>query len=174
MKVVSEASDKIYHLQAYPEFKTDFYYDTSTNEFSKVKPATGKYSFEAVMEEGQTIQMEDQLTEDVIAPPVITKCEYVKAQSNAVLLWEALTGADVFVVKLYENNTLIFLTTAIDAKSYSGINFNATSQGWSKDFTPKAGTTYRVIVSAFKYESVANSYDIQASSITESTLLWAE
>lgn len=167
----ANASEKSYQLKAYPGFKTDFYYDTPVAELSKVKPATGNYHFEARFETGEIDIDDDVLGPEVLFPPKVKSCNYDTAQKQALLEWEKVNGADVYVFKLYKQDTLVFLSAAIPA-TYIKASFSETSPGWGKNFTPKTGTPFKLKLSAFKYEPGGDNFNVQASTSTDTQLIW--
>lgn len=162
-----------YHLQSYPGFKTDFYYDTPESELTAVMPATGNYHFAANFENGKTDVADDVLSADFLIPPVIKECSYNTTTQKATIEWESVTGADLFVIKLYEDDELVFLSPAIDPK-ITEVEFSGTNSSWGKDYTPTAGTVFKARISAFKYETGGDSYNVQASTFADENLLWGE
>ncbi|MDX9881567.1 MAG: hypothetical protein RBS73_05835 [Prolixibacteraceae bacterium] len=162
-----------YHLEAYPGFKTDFYYDTPEDELSTEKPVTGTYHFTATFESGEVLTDDDVLATDVLIPPVIKTSDYDVTNSKAVVEWETVTGADLYVIKLYDDDELVFLSPAIDP-NYKKVEFTSGSSSWGQEYVPVAGTSFKLVLSAFKYETNGDSYNVQASTSNESTLIWGE
>ena len=162
-----------YHLQEYPGFKTDFYYDTPESELSTEKPAPGNYHFTASFENGKTNEADDYLAADFLVPPVITSCSYDVSSEKATIEWETVTGADLYVIKLYEGDELVLLSPAIDP-SVTKVEFNAASSSWGQNYTPATGTNFVARLSAFKYEAGGDSYNVQASTFADDNLLWGE
>lgn len=162
-----------YHLQAYPGFKTDFYYDTPELELSTEKPATGNYHFITNFESGKTDVADDYLSADFLVPPVIKECSYDVSTQKATIEWENVTGADLFVIKLYEGDELVFLSPALDP-TVTKVDFTGTGSSWGQDYTPTEGTNFVARVSAFKYEAGGDSYNVQASTFADESLFWGQ
>lgn len=160
-----------YHLQGYPGFKTDFYYDTPEAELSTEMPATGNYHFVANFENGKTDIDDDILSADFLVPPVIKECSFDATKNKAVIEWEKVTGADLYVIKLYDGDDLVFLSPALDP-SLTKVDFGGTGTSWGQNYTPDAGTNFKMRFSAFKYEAGGDSYNVQASTFSDATLLW--
>lgn len=164
-------NENSYSLQSYPGFKTDFYYDTPASQLSKQKPATGNYHFEARFETGEYHTDDDILGSEVLFPPKVETCSYDATKKQALIEWKTVTGADVYVVKLYKQDTLVFLSAAIPPE-YKKVAFDANSSSWGKDFIPKAGTNFQARISAFKYEAGGDNFNVQASTSSDATLIW--
>lgn len=162
-----------YHLQAYPGFKTDFYYDTPESELSTEKPVTGNYHFTANFENGKTNEADDNLSADFLIPPVIKECSYDVSSKKATIEWEAVASADLYVIKLYEDDELVLLSPALDP-TVTKVEFTGTSSSWGQDYTPAEGTNFVARVSAFKYETGGDSYNVQASTSSDDNLLWGQ
>ncbi len=169
----NNAPGTTYNLAAYPGFKTDFFYDTPEEDLSTEKPATGTYHFTATFESGEVLTDDDVLTADVLIPPVIKKCEYDVTNSKAVIEWDAVAEADLYVVKLYDDDELVFLSPAIDP-TYKKVDFTSNSGSWGQGYQPTTGTNFRMVLSAFKYETGGDNYNVQASTSNESTLEWGQ
>lgn len=162
-----------YHLQAYPNFKTDFYYDTPELDLSTEKPVTGNYHFIANFESGKTDVTDDNLTADYLIPPVIKECSYDISTQKATIEWEAVAGTDLYVIKLYDDDELVLLSPALDP-TVTKVEFTGTSTSWGQDYTPTEGTNFVARVSAFKYETGGDSYNVQASTFADDNLFWGQ
>ena len=162
-----------HHLVAYQGFKTDFYYDTPEAELSTEKPTTGNYHFTAVFESGEVLETDDVLLNTVLYPPVIKECTYDVISSKAIIEWETATGADIYVIKLYDGDDLVFLSPALGSATKK-VDFSANSSSWGQNYQPASGTSFKVVLSAFKYEPGGDSYNVQASTSSASTLVWGQ
>lgn len=162
-----------YHLAAYPGFKTDFYYDTPEAELSAEKPTTGNYHFTAVFESGEVLETDDVLHSTILYPPVIKECSYDVVSAKATVEWETVTGADIYVIKLYDGDDLVFLSPALGSATKK-VDFSGSSSSWGQNYQPGNGANFRMVLSAFKYEPGGDSYNVQASTNNESILVWGE
>ena len=171
--VTVNTSGATYNLAAYPGFKTDFYYDTPKNELTTEKPAAGNYHFRAVFESGEILETEDNLYSDVLFPPKFKECKFDVANSKAIIEWEAVANADLYVIRFYDDDELVFLSSAIDP-AYKKMELNANGYGWGEDYTPETGTNFKVMLIAYKYETGGDDFNVQASTSNTTTLTWGQ
>jgi hypothetical protein len=148
----------------------DYYYETDEDEFTPEPPAPGNYNFSFTFTSSETGTDVDELTEDVLLPATITKCEYNEAESRIEMTWDAVDDADFLVIYL-ENaaGELIYISEALRGTTTSH-NISSTTSHWYQ--TPDVGETYTAIVGAFMYETVAVDLNIQAKSIATATVVW--
>lgn len=171
--VNSTGSKTTYTLKSNQGYKTNFYYETPDAAFTAVKPAATTFNFSAVFENGTTQVFQDVLSDKVLALPVFEKCEYNTTKRQLDVSWTAVTDADSYAISIWEGATLVFGSTELanTVKSYS---VSANGGGWAAGFTPVNGKTYTVRLLAFLYEPQGSAYNVQATSVSETTMIWGE
>jgi len=171
--VSTAESGKTYTLKSNQGYKTNFYLETPDTEFTTTKPAAATFNFSAVFENNATQEFQDVLSDKTLSLPVIEKCEYNTTKNQLEITWAALTDADSYAINIMDGTTGVFgsVELANTAKEYA---ISANESGWASGFTPANGKTYKVKVLAFLYESSGNSYNVQASSVSETTVTWGE
>lgn len=171
--VSTAAPEKTYTLKANQNYKTNFYYETPDAEFTATKPAATTFNFSAIFENGATHEFQDILTDKSLEVPVIEKCEYSATNHRLDINWAALTNADSYAINILDGSTTVFgsLELANSVKSYS---ISGNGGGWASGFTPVSGKTYKVKILAFLYEPNGTSYNVQASSVAETTVVWGD
>jgi hypothetical protein len=165
------APEKTYSLKSNQNYSTNFYFETPDAEFTTTKPVAATYNFSAVFGNGSANEFQDVLTDKALAVPVIEKCEFNSTKGMLDISWAALTDADSYAINILDGSTVVFgsIELANTIKSYS---ISANGGGWLNGFTPVAGKTYKVKLLAFLYEPLGSSYNVQATSFSESTAVW--
>lgn len=171
--VSTVAPEKTYTLKAYQNYKTNFYYETPDAEFTATKPAATTFNFSAIFENGVTHEFQDILTDKFLDVPVIEKCEYSTTNHKLDINWATLTNADSYAINILDGSTTVFgsLEQPNTVKSYS---ISENGGGWASGFTPISGKTYKVKILAFLYEPNGTSYNVQATSVAETTVVWGD
>lgn len=162
---------KIYTLSANQGYATNFYYETPDDEFTATKPASGTYTFSAVFGNGATQVFTDVLTDNVISVPVLTKCEYSATNHRLEINWNLIPNANGYAVNLFDGTNVVFSSTAL-ADNIKAYALNATGSGWASGFTPVAGKAYKVRVLGFLFEPNGDAYNVQATSLADTTAVW--
>ncbi len=170
---VTNGEGTVYNLKAYPGYETDFYYDTPTGELSMGKPVTGTYHFTATFKSGEVLETDDVLSSSILYPPVIKDCSYDVAKSKVFLEWEDVTDADLYVIKIYKDDTRVFLSPAFSVTTPK-VEFDANSSYWENSYEPVTGDNLKLVLSAFMYETGGGGYDVQASTSSETSFVWGE
>ncbi len=162
-------------LAANGTYTYNFFKEPSDSEYSKTVPEATTYTFNGVFESGTTFESQDILTSNALAPVTFEKCQYNTTDSYAELSWTALANADSYAVYVVtKSGEVVFKSSELSNTVLTG-TLSASASGWSSGF-PKSGDTYTVKIYAFAYEdsSNMNSYQLQATSISEATLVWGE
>ncbi len=167
----NSVADHTYTLKSNQGYKTNFYYETTGAEFTATKPDAATYKFSAVFENGTTDEFEDILTDKVLAPPTVTKCEYNATKHMLETTWTALTNADSYAINIFDGSTAVFGSTEL-ANTVKTYSVSASGAGWASGFTPESGKTYTVRLYAFLYEPNGDSYNVQATSFAEMSAQW--
>lgn len=170
---VENENAKTYSLKVNQGYKTTFYYDTPDADFITVQPSAATYDFSAVFENGATDQFQDILTDKFLPLPIFNKTEYNSTDGLFEIKWDQVPEADSYSIHILDGSTLVFgsLELANTVNSYS---INANGGGWASGFTPQNGSTYTVRLFAYLYEPGGNTYNLQASAMTETPIIWGE
>jgi hypothetical protein len=150
-----------------------FYKEPSDSDFSTTKPSSAIYTFDTVMESGNSYTSYDQLTATILEPPTIEKCQYNSSYSYIEITWDALTNADRYaVIALDSSGTQVFQSSLLVSSTVSGYISQSTST-WSSGH-PATGKIYTIRVIAYKYEDSNNpsTYNVQSTSYSEATVTW--
>ena len=163
--------EKIYTLKSNQGFTTNFFYQTPDNEFTTTVPEASTYTFTFTFANGVSNSFQNLLSNKGLAPPNIEKCEYVASLSSIEVTWTLLIDADSYAINIWDGPTLVFASSElIKTKNYYSIL--GSGNGWANGFTPQNGKTYTVRLLAFLYEPNGGSYNMQATSMTETPVVW--
>lgn len=162
---------KTYTLAANQGYATNFYYETPDAEFTTTKPVSGTYTFSAVFENGTTQEFTDELTDHVINLPVLTKCEYSAPDHRLEVNWNLIQDADGYAINLFDGTNVIFSSAAL-ADNIKAYAVSASGSGWANGFSPESGKAYKVRVLGFLFEPNGDTYNVQATSVTDTTAVW--
>jgi len=165
------APEKTISLKSNQNYKTNFYFETPDADFTTTKPVAATYNFSAVFENGSLNEFQDVLTDKALGVPVIEKSEFNTTKGMLDVSWAALTDADSYAINILDGSTVVFGSVEL-AKTVKAYSISANGGGWLNGFTPVAGKTYKVKLLAFLYEPLGSSYNVQATSETESTVIW--
>lgn len=170
---VASSSDasKTYTLSANQGYKTSFYYETPDAEFSSQTPSAATYTFSAVFENGSTATFQDVLSDKVLTVPTIENLEYDSVKNTLKVSWTKIANADSYAISILDGQTVVFGSTEL-ASSLTSYTISATGGGWAVSSPPVKGKTYTIKLFAFLYESGANSYNVQATALTEAPAIW--
>lgn len=141
-------------------------------EYSATKPQAATYTYNAVFDDGLTSEYKDIQTSDVLDPVTFEKCLYNTTNSYAEFKWTALTNANTYVIQLInETGTIVFNSSELLSTVTSG-TLSSTAGGWNSGY-PKNGEIYTVRIYALEYEDASGAnYQMQATSISDSTITW--
>ena len=173
VKAVSSADTaKIYTLKSNEGYKSSFYLETPDAEFTATKPVASTFNFSAIFENGARQAFDDILSDKALLPASIDTCEYNTKKHLLRVTWTPVTDAQGYAINIFDGSTLIFGSQELvsTAKAYS---VSTNGNGWASGLPPVSGKTYTVKLFAYLYESVPKaSYNIQAISIAEKTVVW--
>jgi hypothetical protein len=157
-------------LVSYRGAAYEYYHETDRNEFTTEPPAQGNYNFSFKFTTTEEDTDVDVLTDDVLVPATITKCEYDATDSRVEVEWEKVEDADYIVVYLEDPaGNLIYISSSLSGTKVS-YEISESTIHWYD--TPDNGVTYTLIIGAFMYESVAADLNIQAKSVATATVVW--
>lgn len=141
-------------------------------EYSTTKPVAATYTFNAVFDNGGTFEYKDVQTSNVLAPVTFEKCLYNTSNANAELSWTAQINASSYVIQfINETGVVVFNSSELSNTITSG-TLSASAGGWASGY-PKNGDIYTVRIYAFEYENASTAnYQLQASSISDTPIVW--
>jgi hypothetical protein len=174
VKATSSAdATKTYTLKENQGYKTNFAYEVPDAEFTTTKPVASTINFSAVFENGVTDEFTDELTASVLSVPVLNDPTYDATTTELTATWASVTDADSYAINIMDGSTMVFgsLELANTIKSYT---LSSTSSGWVTGVTPVVGKTYTVRLNAYLYEPSGNTYNMQAVSIAEKSIVWGQ
>lgn len=164
-----------YPLASYLNYKQDFVWETPVSQFTKTLPATGEYVFNAVFSDGKTLMFNDILTSDIIAPPKIRSCAWVKQNARVEVQWDKVQRADIYNVKLLDQSGNILFVSPAFTNATTSYYFAADTQGWqSSTSVPAEGQTVKVEVTSYLLEAQNETNDLQCIAKSRSEIIWGK
>lgn len=163
-------SGQLYTLKSNKGYTTSFYYEAPDAEFTATRPTASTFKFSAIFENGATDEFEDEVSDKVLAVPVIEKTEYNSINQELGVYWTLVTDANSYAINIFDGTNLVYSSVVLaNTVKYYAVGF---SNGWISGNTPITGKKYTVRLLAFLYESNFNSYNIQAVSMAEKEITW--
>lgn len=165
---------KTYTLVTVSSSNIQFVYKAVAADFATEVPTAGDYTFTVTDKTDAKVTLTDKLTAVTLNIGQIS--EGAVASGKVTLKWGVVTGADGYIVKLYNQaNTLLYVSTAL-ATTATTLTFANTDNGWLSTTKGEAGKTYTVSLEAFKYESGAlaseKGYNVEIISIASKSITW--
>jgi hypothetical protein len=164
---------KNYTLKINQDHKTSFYYETPDADFTTTKPTATVINFSAVFENGATDEFQDELSDKVLDVPSIDKTEYNSTKEELGIFWTSVAGADSYNINILEDSKLVYGSPEL-ANTVKYFAVTSVGNGWITGYKPVAGKSYTIRLRAFLYEPKGNSYNIQAVSLGEKTIVWGK
>lgn len=163
-------ADQVYTLKSNQGYKTSFYYETPDAEYTATRPTASTFKFTATFENGATDEFEDEVTDKVLAVPVIEKTEYKSTDQELGVYWASVVDANSYAINIFDGSKLVYSSPElVNTVKYFPVGF---SSGWVSGTTPVDGKEYTVRLLAFLYETNGDSYNIQAVSMAEKKITW--
>lgn len=165
-----------FELETVPDNALTYAKEPDSTDYQAQMPVTGDYLFEAVSEEGITVQQTDLMEPANLDIPEITTADYQGGNSTMEVKWETVSGANGYVVKIVDlQGKTIFMSYGVSADSNS-FTVNQDQGQWIG--TTYNGEDYLVQVQAYAYDSDANEenfmYNIKEVSIGEFPIVWGQ
>jgi hypothetical protein len=174
VKATSSAdATKTYTLKENQGYKTNFAFEAPDAEFTTIKPVASTFNFSAVFENGVTNEFQDNLTDKVLAVPVIDKLVYDATTTELTTTWASLTDADSYAINILDGSTMVFGSLEL-VNTIKSFTLSSTSSGWITGVTPVVGKTYTLRLNAYLYEPNGNTYNMQAVSMAEKPIVWGK
>lgn len=164
-------TSKTYTLAANQGYKTSFYYESPDAEFSPELPQATDYIFTAQFENGTAQTFSDVLTDEVLAVPTIIKMEYDSVKNILTVNWNEVPNADSYAINITDGQTVLFSSVELP-KTVKYFSISPSGSGWNMSTPPVSGKTYTLKLYAFLYETTANAYNVQCTSVAETSLVW--
>ncbi|TKG94682.1 hypothetical protein EYV94_12110 [Puteibacter caeruleilacunae] len=163
-------------LEKFYENTTAFWNKTKAEQYVEDIPAVGNYTFKGTNVGQEQLTSVDELTDDEIDLPVITRAEYDGTSSMMELEWDKVADADAYNIKMVdEDGDIVFNGPALNDKA-EDYAFGLTSSGWTKPTKAENGKTYTIHLRAYLFDDEATnanwSYNIQCISITTQEVVW--
>ncbi|MDA3928890.1 MAG: hypothetical protein PF541_08005 [Prolixibacteraceae bacterium] len=156
-------------------FDSKYTFKLQTNETSIFEelPESGEYFFDVTFTDGEYSQVADFLTTNYIDPPKISKLEWNESDEKLIVEWEKIDNANLYSVMLLdENKSIVYETELLDA-SYSSKWITKNTYGWNNSTIPIENKNYTVAVSAYLFEPVVSTFDIQCIAINKlNSFVW--
>jgi len=169
----SDEDSPVFTLSKLGENARSFASTPTIGDYSTDDIVNGDYEFNLISTESDSLKVTDELLEDRIAPIELTKFEYDDENHEIDMTWNTVENRDIYHVTI---------ATEIDGRIvYSSERLNEnklllkeTSLGWDPTYTMKAGTSYTVSVSAYKFENSnqQSGYHINQESVEYREIEW--
>jgi hypothetical protein len=145
-----------------------FIHDPDFVEYTTSKPIRAKYIYNVVFENGEQFETFDILDSASLRPVVIKECKFDQEEGKLIIDWEENSLADQYIVNLEnEKNEIVFQCDAMSAnQTYLCIYLS--SYGWLANKQPSGGEKFKVVITAYQYETVPSVFDLQSISVSES------
>jgi hypothetical protein len=167
----SSDASKTYTLGANQGYKSSFYYEAPDADYSTQPPSAATYTFSAVFENGTSATFQDILSDKVLPVPTIEKLEYDSVKNSLKVTWTKIANADSYALSILDGQKIVFGSNEL-ANSQTSYTINGSASGWASSSPPVTGKTYTIKLFAFLYESGVNTYNVQATALTEASAIW--
>jgi hypothetical protein len=169
--VSSLAPEKTFNLNSFQSYKSNFYYETPDASYTTTPPAASTYNFSATFENGVSDTFQDELTDKILALPVIDTCLYYSTRHALRLTWGKVTDAFSYSINILDGEKVVFGSVEL-SNTVQSFAISASGGGWLSGFTPENGKTYTVRINAFLFETQNDAYNVQAISVSDTTAVW--
>jgi len=170
--VNNAVADVFYTLKSNQGYKTNFYYETPSAEFTTTRPKASSFRFSAVFENGATDEFLDEVSEKVLTLPVIDKTEYNSTDQELGVYWTSVVDANSYAINIFDGSNLVYSSPELaNTVKYFPVN---SASGWTSGIAPVIGKTYKIRLLALLYEPNGDAYNIQAVSMVEKDIIWGK
>jgi len=149
------------------EYRYTFSFMPEYSDYSAVKPQKGNFVFNVAFKDNESYTATDYLDSTFLNPPSIRKLSFDNENEQFKIEWYSYTKADAYrIILVDEKNEIAFQSEML----YPNVTFflvEANSAGWIKDKHPEKGKSFKVVLSAYLYESTPSSFDLQSISIND-------
>jgi hypothetical protein len=163
------------NLSVYAGSSYTFYMDPEEIDFSTDTPIEDDFVFAVVASSGETMSVNETLEFEDLGIPEITVDSYDSDQESHTINWEPVEESDGYVVSVFTSEgDVIFESPGINP-DLEEFEISSALGSWQEN--PIDGTTYKIQVQAFSYESSATTdgfYSFKEVSIGEKDIVWGE
>jgi hypothetical protein len=181
---VKTPDDDVLTLVVATADKKQFVYRPDIAVYSDVKPEVGDYEFTITDKKDEVVIVKDKITH--VSLPVVNITGTSFNNGKLKIDWEAVSGADGMVVKLYNaalttsidtENTLLFTSAALTPATVT-ISFGTSDYGWLSSTKAVVGEDYLIAVEAFKFEAsvpqIERGFNVEMISVAKKEITWGE
>lgn len=158
-----------YNLEAANYFKAYYQVVADVNNFSAEIPTASTYLFIIDYNDETTDTIENVLTSSIILPPVISEIVSDTTDNSITISWDEVENSDMYTVKMFQNDTLVYLSGLID-ESYSSLTITSSSSGWDSYFDVESGDLLEVMVVSVLAESGSSTITMVQSLALSDTI----
>lgn len=149
------------------EYRYTFSFMPEYSDYSAVKPQKGNFVFNVAFKDNESYTATDYLDSIFLNPPSIKKLSFDNETEQFKIEWQSDSKADSYRVILVDDKNEIAFQSELLYPSVTYLMIEANSAGWLKDKHPEKGKVFKVVLSAYLYESMASSFDLQSISIND-------
>ncbi len=148
----SDEDSPVITLEKIGEYARNFSSTPSTEDYSTDDIDNGNYIFNLTSTEAESLKVSDKLLEGRIDPIEITKFEYLEENHKMDIEWNTVENRDIYHITIATeiDGQIVFSSEILNENK---LLLNENTPGWDPNYTMKAGTTYTVSVSAYKFEN---------------------
>jgi hypothetical protein len=149
------------------ENRYTFYYLPDSSSYTTQKPASGKYLFDAVFDDGTELTSYDYLDTAMMKPPVVKKYLFDSVDIKFNLEWNKVTYAQQYRILLENDSNEVVFQSDFLSSSQLSLGITTSTNGWLTSKIPDGGEKYKAIIVAYQYEAIATAFDLQSISFAE-------
>ena len=159
-------------LSAYDALSLIYSNDPFAIEYSETLPQNGTFDFTAKYLE-QDYTTTDNLDFTDMAIPEITSTEYLSSTQTLKVDWNAVPGADSYIIRMLNVDNDVFFTGYLLDEDATSYEINTNTGTWLD--LPNYNQPLVLELHASRYEENADgleTYNIEETSIAEKTIYW--
>jgi hypothetical protein len=155
------------------DYRYTFSYTPKDSEYSAVKPQKGTFIFNAIFHDNILYTASDYLDSTFLSPPVIKKLSFNIEEEQFKVEWQQISNADAYRVMLIDDDNDVAFQSELLYPTVTQLLIEANSSGWLNGKHPSSNKVFKVVISAYLYETIASSFDLQSISINDtSSVTW--
>jgi len=170
--VSSENDSTEYQLDTI-DYKYTFAYRPAETLYLPQPPEANKYFFSITFDNDEKAVVNDYLNSNVLLPPQIKKLEWNNDNQTIQLEWYPVTKVQLYSVALIDQSGKMVYETELLDQTITTYPINQFSYGWHTDKKPTETTTFQIVLSAFIFEPIASTFDLQCMAVNNlSSIVW--